>query len=138
MRPILPLLVLSLAACEKMSPPLDPTGPSLPPPVVSEKPAPELPAPPPPRPPVDSNPTVLTEEQLARDRALAGPAAALVDAYANWAGPFSSLVATAAKDNKRFLYGSQRDGVVEIYLGDASRPADAPKAITRGPERGIW
>src|SRR6185312_11970044 len=109
--------VLSLAACEKMSPPLDPTGP-IPPPVASEKPATE-PTATPPKPPVDNDPTALTEAQLARDKALAGPAAALVDAYPNWAGPFSSLVATVAKDRKRFLYGSQREGVAEIFLADA-------------------
>jgi dipeptidyl aminopeptidase/acylaminoacyl peptidase len=88
--------------------------------------------------PVDSNPTALTEEQRAKDRALTPRAEAIVDAYGNVASLFSSLVANLSNDKKRVLYASARDGVPEIFVGDVAKPGEAPRAITRGPERAIW
>jgi len=88
--------------------------------------------------PVDAQPTVLTDAQRARDAALAPSAAAVVDAYPNIGSLFSSLVAEMSRDKKHFLYGSLRDGVPEIYVGDFAKPADPPRALTKGPERAIW
>jgi dipeptidyl aminopeptidase/acylaminoacyl peptidase len=120
-----------LAACEETPAPVAPVAPPPPPPVATATEAP-------PPPPADSNPTVLAEQDRARDRALAPRAAAIVDAYGNVGSLFSSLVAGPSRDGKRFLYGSQRDGVPEIFLGEVARPGDAPRAITHGPERAIW
>jgi dipeptidyl aminopeptidase/acylaminoacyl peptidase len=79
-----------------------------------------------------------TEEQKRRDAARTPLAEAVVDAYPNWNGFFSSLVARYAPDNKRFLFGSVRDGIPQIYEGDLARRADPPRAVTSGAERAIW
>src|SRR5260370_36363914 len=105
----LPILVGAcappLAGCGETPPPAAPVpAPAPPPPLDTAAPAPSA-APP----PVDSNPTALTEEQRAKDRALAPQAAAIVDAYGNVASLFSSLVAQGSKDNKRVLSASGRD-----------------------------
>jgi dipeptidyl aminopeptidase/acylaminoacyl peptidase len=81
---------------------------------------------------------VLTEEQHARDRALQPRAAAIVDAYANTNGPFTSLVAEVTQDGKRVLFGSMRNGLQQIYLGDVAKPGEPPRALTTGPERAMW
>src|SRR5262249_32486757 len=91
-----------------------------------------------PPPPSDSNPTVLSEADLARDKALVPQAAAIVDAYSNWGSAFLSLLAQVWKDKKRVLYGSTRDGVPEIFLGEVAKPGEPPRAITKGPERAIF
>jgi dipeptidyl aminopeptidase/acylaminoacyl peptidase len=133
-------VVLLVAACgaEPSPPPAAPapapTGPSA---VASV--APPLTAPTKePAAPASHEPTALTAEQKAKDAALAPRAAAIVDAYPNWNGFFSTLVASYSPDGKRVLFGSTRDGLPEIYLGDVAKPDGAPKAITRGPERAIW
>ncbi|HEY8092110.1 MAG TPA: prolyl oligopeptidase family serine peptidase [Polyangiaceae bacterium] len=115
---------LLFAACEQTPVPVLPAAsPASPPPGAT---APEV-APP----PVDSVPTVLSEQDRARDRALAPRAAAIVDAYENGEVRLSS-------DGKRFVYGSDRDGLAEVYLGSVDRPGETPLAITRGPERALW
>jgi dipeptidyl aminopeptidase/acylaminoacyl peptidase len=98
--------------------------PPLPPPVVDagatakvEEPAP---------PPVD--PTVLTDEQKARDAKLAPKAQAVVDAYTNVGGWLSS-------DKKKLFFRSNRDGVWHGYVADATNPSSAAKKITSGDER---
>jgi len=83
-------------------------------------------------------PTVLTEAQRARDLALAPRAAAIVDAYANTNGPFSTLVANLTSDGKQVLFGSMRAGVQQIYLGDVGKPEAPPRALTSGRERAMW
>ena len=124
-------LGLALACGGEPPPPVAPP----PPPVV--EPPPTASATPPPPPPT-SDPTTLTDEQHQRDLALAPRAAALVDAYSNMNGIFTSLVAQTTRDRKHVLFGSNRDGMPEIYLGDVARPSDAPRALTSGPERSIW
>jgi dipeptidyl aminopeptidase/acylaminoacyl peptidase len=114
-------------------------GDAIAPPTTGAQPAPSAITPPPPPPAAaDAEPTVLTEEQKQRDAALVPRVAAIVDAYPNWNGFFSSLVANFSPDGKRFLFGSTRDGIPEIYLGEVDRPADPPKTITTGPERAIF
>lgn len=89
-------------------------------------------------PPDPVEPTALDDAQKQRDAARAPLAAAMVDAYPNWNGIFTSLVASWSPDGKRILFGSLRDGMPQIYLGDPARPGAAPKAITAGPERALW
>jgi hypothetical protein len=129
---LLPLVPLVLAvACGGQPPPPPPPPP---PPVLPPPPATVTVAPPPPT----SDPTKLTEEQHQRDLALAPRAAAMVDAYSNMNGIFTSLVAQTTKDGKHVLFGSNRDGTPQIFLGEVAHPFDAPRALTTGPERSIW
>src|SRR3989449_6232459 len=83
-------------------------------------------------------PTVLTAEQEQRDHNRVALAQSIVDAYPNWDGFFSSLVANWSPDGKHVVFGSLRDGLPEIYVGEVSKPAHPAKAVTRGPERAIW
>ena len=85
-----------------------------------------------------AEPTVLTAEQKQRDEKNLSLAQAIVDAYPNWNGFFSSLVANWSSDGKHILFGGLRDGLPEIYAGEVAKPADPPKMITQGPERAIW
>ncbi|WP_394836657.1 prolyl oligopeptidase family serine peptidase [Pendulispora rubella] len=130
-RAIVPIATL-LTACgggESAAPP---------PPAVA---APERPPPPavaaPPAPSASSEPTVLSEEQKRRDAARVPLASSIIDAYPNWGGLFSSLVATYSPDGKRIIFGSLRDGSPQIYAADVARPADPPKALSGGPERAL-
>jgi dipeptidyl aminopeptidase/acylaminoacyl peptidase len=129
------LLALSPLACGAESPP-PPCPPSAPPPVVATTTATTAPAPPATA-AGPTEPTALTAEQARRDAELAPRAAAVVDAYLNWNGFFSSLVARYAPDGKRFVFGSNRDGVQQIYLGDAAHPGEPAKAVTRGADRAL-
>jgi dipeptidyl aminopeptidase/acylaminoacyl peptidase len=86
----------------------------------------------------DVQPTALTEGDKRRDQSRVPLATAVVDAYPNWNGFFSSLVANFSPDGKHFVFGSTRDGVPQIYLADVDRPSDPPTPITHGPERAIW
>lgn len=88
--------------------------------------------------PPSVEPTVLDAAQRQREAARLPLAASVVDAYPNWNGFFSSLVASWSPDGKRFLFGSLRSGMPQIYLSDPARPGDAPQAITAGPERALW
>lgn len=88
-----------------------------------------------PEPPVDAKPTVRTDTELARDKAREPLATEVVDAYSNWDGFFSSVVATWTPDGKHIIYGSMRDGFPELYLGDVAKPAERPVALTVGPDR---
>src|SRR6478609_7926151 len=123
---------LVLAACRGHTPPaaappapvaLTPTAPAQPaamaPPIVS------------------SQPTVRTEAEKRRDAEREPLATSIVDAYQNWNGFFSALVATWSPDGKSFLFGSTRDGIAEIYVGDPAHPEAAPRAITTGPQRAL-
>ena len=88
--------------------------------------------------PVSSAPTVLGASEKSRDAAREPLAVAVVDAFPNWNGIFSTLIANWSPDGRSIVFGSLRDGLPQIYLGDPSRPSAAPKAITIGPERAIW
>ena len=88
--------------------------------------------------PTPVEPTVLSGEQIQRDRALVPLAESIVDAYPNWNGFFSSLVANWSPDGKRILFGSLRDGLPEIYESEADKPAGRATHVTDGPERSVW
>jgi dipeptidyl aminopeptidase/acylaminoacyl peptidase len=85
-----------------------------------------------------ADPTVLTAEQEQRDQNRLTLAQSIVDAYPNWNGLFSSLVANWSPDGEHILFGGLRDGLPEIYTGEVAKPADPPKAVTRGPQRALW
>jgi dipeptidyl aminopeptidase/acylaminoacyl peptidase len=123
-------------ACGEATPAVSPPPP--PAPVASIEPTASSTPAPAPSAQLDSEPTVLTADQQQRDAALAPLVTSIVDAYPNWNGFFSSLVANYASDGKRIVFGSQRDGLPELYLADVAHPADPPKALTAGPERAIW
>jgi len=123
-------ILLVVAACggSQTAAPAAATAPA--PPKAAEK------APPPQ--PVSSTPTVLTAAEKSRDAAREPLAVAVVDAFPNWNGIFSSLIANWSPDGKSIVFGSLRDGLPQIYLGDPAKPGAAPKAVTVGPERAIW
>jgi len=83
-------------------------------------------------------PTNLDPAQRARDEARIPLAESVVDAYSNWNGFFSTLVANWSPDGKRIVFGSSRDGLPEIYRADPERPDQPALALTRGPERALW
>jgi dipeptidyl aminopeptidase/acylaminoacyl peptidase len=85
-----------------------------------------------------ADPTVVGAQQIQRDRARVPLAESIVDAYPNWNGFFSSLVANWSPDGKRILFGSLRDGLPEIYESEVAKPEGHPKRITEGPERSVW
>jgi dipeptidyl aminopeptidase/acylaminoacyl peptidase len=85
-----------------------------------------------------AEPTFLTAEQVRRDQDRVPLAQSIVDAYANWDGFFSTLVANWSPDGKQIVFGSLRDGLPEIYVSDVAKPADPPRRLTLGPERAIW
>lgn len=127
-------LSCALAACgggEATSP--APSLPPAPPPAktASAEPPPAEPPPAEPARPATHEPTELTDEQKKRDQELAPKAGAIVDAFTSWGARLS-------KDRKRVLFSSLRDGNREIYLGSVEKPAEAPKAMTTGPERATW
>jgi dipeptidyl aminopeptidase/acylaminoacyl peptidase len=82
-------------------------------------------------------PTERSAEDRARDAAREPLAITMVDAYANYGGLFSSLVARWSPDGKQILYGSARDGLPELYVADPAQPAAPPITLTRGPERAL-
>lgn len=83
-------------------------------------------------------PTALGDAALRRDAELVPLATALVDAYPNWIGWYSTLVASWSPDGSQMLFGSLRDGSPQIYAADPSQPASAARPITSGPERAVW
>jgi dipeptidyl aminopeptidase/acylaminoacyl peptidase len=123
---------LALAGCGGGDEASAPVATAAMPPVPSASPVPPAP------PPVSSEPTQLSPADRARDEARAPLARSIVDAYPNWDGFFSSLVATFSHDGKRILFGSTRDGLPEVYEGRVAAPGEAPRAVTAGPERAIW
>jgi dipeptidyl aminopeptidase/acylaminoacyl peptidase len=80
----------------------------------------------------EAEPTVRTAEQLARDAELARKAEAVIAAYQN---RFFGFAGVLTHDRKRILFGSNRDGSPQLYLGEVARPSAPPIAVTRGPER---
>jgi len=117
------------------SPPMAEVTPSPPPSPAPAAPAPTATTPPAPE---ATEPTVLTDAQRQQDAAAAPLAQSIVDAYPNWNGFFSTLVASWSPDGKRIVFGSVRDGSPQIYAGDPAKPGEPPAAITSGPERAIW
>jgi Tol biopolymer transport system component len=79
----------------------------------------------------------LTAKDRTRDAARATLATAVVDAFANYNGQISSLVARWSPDGTQVVFGSLRDGLPEIYASDLTRPEAPATALTRGPEQAI-
>src|SRR5882757_5510565 len=100
-----------LVACSSpaSAPPVTPPAPVVPLAEPSVAPPVTLPVA---APPVVA-PTERSAEDLAREAAREPLAIAMVDAYANYGGLFSSLVARWSPDGKQILYGSARDGLPE-------------------------
>jgi dipeptidyl aminopeptidase/acylaminoacyl peptidase len=135
MRRSLVLVLVAVAACGGSERPASIT-PALPS-GSTEPPAPAAEAAPP---AVDGvvEPTALSEADQARDAARVTLASAVVDAYSNSNGFFSSLVASWSPDGRALLFGSTRDGTPQIYRGAVGKPGAAPVAVTTGPERALW
>jgi dipeptidyl aminopeptidase/acylaminoacyl peptidase len=129
------LALVSLVACSSSPPPVAPAAP--PPAPVVAAPVAAAPVAPPAAKPEVVAPTERSPADQQREAARAPLAAAMVDAYANHAGLFSSLVARWSPDGKQIVFGSTRDGLPELYVADPAKPAAPPLALTRGPERAI-
>jgi dipeptidyl aminopeptidase/acylaminoacyl peptidase len=126
-----------LAACGGSERPA-PITPSLP---ATDTPVAEAPPPAAAPAPADSGPvepTVLSDADRARDAARVALASAVVDAYPNSNGFFSSLVASYAPDGRSFLFGSTRDGLPQIYRAPTGKPGAPAVTITSGVERALW
>lgn len=129
------LALLALVACSHSppAPPADPAPPAPAPAPVVAPPAAPLAAPP----AAVVAPTERSAADRQREEARVPLATMMVDAYANHAGLFSSLVARWSPDGKQIVFGSTRDGLPELYVSAAAKPDSAAAAVTRGPERAI-
>jgi dipeptidyl aminopeptidase/acylaminoacyl peptidase len=117
------LFALAIAACS--SSPRTPQTPAPPPP---EAPAPVEKAPPPPEPVVDATPDTPSGASAARDAELAKSAASLIDAFTNSAPVFT-------RDGKRVVFVSNRDGLPQLYIADATKPAAPATRLVTTTER---
>lgn len=84
------------------------------------------------RPEPTAEPTVRTPGELARDAELAKKAEAVIGAYQN---RFFGFPGFLTHDKRKIVFGSNRDGSPQLYLGDVANRSAKPVAITRGPER---
>ncbi|HEU5058559.1 MAG TPA: hypothetical protein VFU21_18630, partial [Kofleriaceae bacterium] len=75
-----------------------------------------------------ADPTVLTPEQVRRDRARAGAVRALLDVYSNFGGVLSP-------DGTRVLFHSDRGGVPELFVAEVAHPEREAIRLVAGPER---
>jgi dipeptidyl aminopeptidase/acylaminoacyl peptidase len=73
-------------------------------------------------------PDVTSEADKARIAELTAQATPLVDAFIN-------LEAVLTRDGKRVLLVSNRDGLPQIYVADATRPDSPAKRLVEWPER---
>jgi dipeptidyl aminopeptidase/acylaminoacyl peptidase len=76
----------------------------------------------------NSDPSVLTDAQRARDKSLAPKVEAILDAFGNYDGRLSP-------DGKRIAFRSNRGGVPELFVAEVGKPSEPPKKIVAGPER---
>lgn len=74
-----------------------------------------------------SDPSVLTPAQAARDDELRPRANAVLAAFANDGAYVTRSGA--------IVFGSNRDGVRQLYVGDVKHPKDAPRRLVTGSER---
>ncbi len=78
-------------------------------------------------------PTERTPAQFRRDAELAARAAAVVDAFQNRIpGGFAGQL---THDGRGLVFGSNRDGSPQLYLGDAANPGAPPRRLSEGAER---
>src|SRR5690349_15266264 len=111
-----PLLVLFLAACGSSS--QTAPAPATSPPVAAPAPAPAAAPSKSAQREANSEPDVPTGAAAARDAELAKVAAGFLDAFVNTSPVLS-------RDGKKVVFDSNRDGLPQLYVADASKP-DAP------------
>ena len=123
----IPCFVVVLAACSGPAKPTTGTGPS-----TSNTPAPDLPgATEPANPPsagADARPDVPSGDAARRDAELATKAAGFIDAFTN-------TEPALTRDGKRVVFVSSRDGLPQLYLGDARRSEEPATRILTTTER---
>jgi dipeptidyl aminopeptidase/acylaminoacyl peptidase len=78
------------------------------------------------------SPTERTPAEQQRDAELAQRAAAVVDAFQNRIFGFGGLL---SHDGKRVIFGSNREGSPQLYVGDVASPSAPPRRLTPGAER---
>jgi dipeptidyl aminopeptidase/acylaminoacyl peptidase len=133
---IVPLALAALvaaAACARQRAAAPP--PAAPAPAPSARTAPPAPPPAPATATAaepSSEPTVRSRAQVGRDQELAKTAEAVIDTYQNRLFGFGGAL---THDGKRIVFGSNRDGSPQLYVGEVRDPAREPLALTRGPER---
>lgn len=119
------LFAIVVVACGKSSP-------SAPP--VAEKPVTPPPAAPPAQPakpaaPVaDATPDVPSGADAARDAELAKAATTVIDAFTNNEPQLT-------RDGKRVVFGSNRDGLPQLYVADADKPEGPATRLVPSSER---
>src|SRR5688572_22783496 len=105
------VVVCLVLGCGGSEPRVAPVSIAPPPPPPPDTPATKIESPPPeaapPALPPSVEPTVLGDAERARDATFEPIARASIDAYPNWNGLFTSLVATWSPDGKRIVFGSQ-------------------------------
>src|SRR5215475_14530169 len=102
-----------------LPPPNAPPPAEPPPPKVAAAPAKKA---------VTNDPDVPTGVEAARDAELARKLEPIVRAYTDSDG-------VPTPDGKRLVFVSNRDGVAQLYLGDAAKPSAAPARLVTSSER---
>jgi dipeptidyl aminopeptidase/acylaminoacyl peptidase len=106
------VVVVACGGPSKAPAPVLPEAPETPRPAEPAKAVPQVAA------LVDATPDVPSGANAARDAELAKIAATVIDAFLNSEPVFT-------RDGKRVVFVSNRDGLPQLYLGDAAKP-DAP------------
>ena len=78
-------------------------------------------------PPANSAPTELTPSQKARDAELVPSAAAFLAAFSNGSAHLTR--------SGTVVFFSTRDGLAQLYVGDATHPRDPPRRLPTPKER---
>ncbi len=123
------LLASLVAACAGSA--QKPSGPALPPVGETAQPPPDdkqAPPAPPPVATVDATPDVPKGADAARDAELAKAATAVVETFTNVAPVLS-------RDGKKVVFTSDRDGLPQLYVADASKPDSAATRLVTTSER---
>jgi dipeptidyl aminopeptidase/acylaminoacyl peptidase len=114
-----PILAIALAACGGPNKTAAPTPPETPPAAQPD----EAKAPPAASPiAVDATPDRPSAAHAAREAELAKAITTVIDAFSN---AFTNGQPQFTRDGKRVVFASNRDGLPQLYVGDAGKP-DAP------------
>ena len=119
------LLLIALAACSSPAAQTRPVDPTPAPEPRQQQPPLDVP---PPAPPVVVDATPDAPKADKRETELATKAIAFIDAFTNWSPAWTP-------DGKRVVFVSNRDGLPQLYVADATKPASPATRLLTTTER---